>query len=41
MVEINKETIIPNLDDFTWDDYYYCMDCADECEIDEVVEEKE
>ena len=41
MVEINKKTIVPNLDDFVWDDYYYCMYCGDECQIDEVEEEKE
>lgn len=35
MVEINKETIVPNLDDFVWEDYYYCIDCADECEVEE------
>ena len=39
MVEINKETIVPNLDDFFWEDHYYCVDCADECEIDEVEED--
>ena len=41
LVEINKEIIKPELDNFVWEDYYYCIDCADECEIDEVVEEKE
>ena len=34
MVEINKEIIKPEMDNFVWDDYYYCMDCADECQID-------
>ncbi len=34
MVEINKEKIKPELNNFVWEDYYYCMDCADECEID-------
>ena len=41
LVEINKEIIKPELEDFLWEDYYYCIDCADECEVDEEEEKKE
>ena len=35
MVPIN-EPIEPKLDDLWMDDYYWCMDCEEECTIEEV-----
>ncbi len=36
MVDPNNIPTTLKIDDATFDDYYFCLDCGDECHVEEV-----